>query len=205
MIFALKHELDEIKPATYFINKGFEDLKILTSQLQETLDLVTKLTSRVCEQVNLSQKDHLETKAEVEGLQQYMSRNYLEIQGVPGLQKENIYDIVCKVAKALQVDLNKGEIDIAHRIPSLKTEMPKPIIVKFINRWKKEEILKAKRMKKHLTTEDAKLTGKVRAIYTNEHLTPKKKQVPTQESKRPETDRLPIHLDTGLQSVRQEG
>ncbi|KAJ8866753.1 hypothetical protein PR048_032614, partial [Dryococelus australis] len=94
--------------------------------MPETLDSGTELTSRLSEQVNRSQKDHLETKEEVGILQQ---------------------------------------------IPSSKTEMPKPIIVKFINRWNEEEIVEAERMKRHLTTEDLKLTGKVHAIYINEHLT----------------------------------
>jgi len=78
---------------------------------------------------------------EVDQIKQYQRINNLEIHGIPETKNEQLLELVVKLAKDLDVTLNKENIDVVHRLPTSKVEMPKPILIKFCQRWKKNEIL----------------------------------------------------------------
>lgn len=105
---------------------------------------------------------------QVEDSQQYQRVNNLIISGIP--EQIDPYKAVIDLANLLNVKITKENIDIAHRLPSRKS--PKPILVKFIQRWAKQDISEARYKKKELTTKDLKYDGPNSKIFLSEHLIP---------------------------------
>ena len=104
---------------------------------------------------------------------EYSRRNTIEFHGVPIKQNEtpkDVVDIVCNIAKILKVELSPIHIDAAHRLPSRSAV--KPIIVKLVNRWKKDEIMKARIP---IMAKDLGFHSSPLRVYINENLTPAKK------------------------------
>ena len=104
-----------------------------------------------------------------QALQVQTRKNNIEISGFSEKVNEDLYSIICEIGGKIGIQINKGDIDIAHRVPTRRVDSPRPIIVRFINRWKKQEILDAK---PRLTTGDFKSEGPRRNIYIGEHLSP---------------------------------
>jgi len=85
------------------------------------------------------------TELKLDGFEQYGRRENLEIHGVPLKNGENTNDIVMKLAENLNVKLDNRDISTSHRlltngISDSKLNSPPPIIVKFSNRDKRNEI-----------------------------------------------------------------
>ena len=106
------------------------------------------------------------TEKQLEELEQYGRRENLEIHGIPLADNEDTGKIVQIVAKALKVQLSKSDISTSHRLfnsnlndqhqkllnhrdqqPSaMRRNQPPPIIVRFCNRDKRNEMF-SKRLK----------------------------------------------------------
>jgi len=54
---------------------------------------------------------------------------------------EDVTNIVCKVSEVLEVQLTKEDIQAAHRVPTKKPSVPRPIVVQLSSRRKRDEIL----------------------------------------------------------------
>lgn len=134
------------------------------AKYDELLEKITHERAESTEQTEKIQVEHEDTK-------QYLRRNNIIIHGIPETGRD-VYQEVILLAKTLDVNLQGGDIDVAHRLPTRQSGKPKPIVLKLVNRWKKEELLKAKATKKDLTSADLGYReGKIR-IYMNDHLTP---------------------------------
>ncbi|KAG8294936.1 hypothetical protein J6590_091715 [Homalodisca vitripennis] len=75
-------------------------------------------------------------KRRVAAGEQYSRSNCLEITGVPEARNEDIFEVVKRVAKAVNFNLEYSMIDAAHRLAKNpnKPESPRGIIVKFCRR-----------------------------------------------------------------------
>lgn len=120
-------------------------------------------------------------KCQMQGLEERFSEeqqksrmNNLELFGIPEHRSENLINVICTIAKSLNVVINAADIEFATRVTTrLKdSNFPKPVIVKFIKQDIKNEILSSIRKKKGLTSSEVGFTSKPRPIYINEHLTP---------------------------------
>ena len=141
--------------------KEIDEIKKLKDQLSTMIPAESSKASRIQDEVQRAmESDH-----------QHSRLNNLKITGVPEKENENLYTTVINISKAIGEPLELNEIDIVHRVPSYSKSMPKPIIVRFVNRWKKENILfKLRSQKKRTTTTDAGDEGRERPIFINEHL-----------------------------------
>ena len=87
-------------------------------------------------------------EAQLDDLEQYGRRENLEIHGVPLKRDENTNEIAKSVVSFLNVRLDDHQISTLHRLAgsykkiqgSQATEQPPPIIVRFANRDKRNEI-----------------------------------------------------------------
>lgn len=79
------------------------------------------------------------------------------------------------MANALNVDCNGGDISIAHRFqqPQDKAQPPN-IVVQFVSRFKRDELLIAARKKRIQNTDLIKTFYPV-SVFVNEHLTAENK------------------------------
>lgn len=138
-----------------------DDIKRLRSELSTMIQTESSKTHRIPEEIMNARKAY----------QQHSRLNNLKLTGVPEAEREDLYSSVINLAEGLGEPLTKDEIDVINRVPSYAKDS-KPIIVRFVSRWKKEEILqKLLTQKRKLTTVDAKLQGPTRPIFINEHLT----------------------------------
>lgn len=73
------------------------------------------------------------------------------------------------------MSMKAAEIDIAHRLPSRNSSLPPPLIVKLLNRWKKEKLMSAAKIKMPTAAQFG--GSSTTRIYVNEHLAPKTQQI----------------------------
>lgn len=88
--------------------------------------------------------------------EQYSRSNCLEITGVPEARNENICEVVKRVAKAVNFNLENVMIDAAHRLAKNpnKPESPRGIIVKFCRRVDMEELRQRAKVKRWINAAD---------------------------------------------------
>ncbi|KAI5631525.1 hypothetical protein NE865_15760 [Phthorimaea operculella] len=102
-------------------------------------------------------------------------KNEVEIAGIPEFKNESLTHIVKLTAAKTGVSVEDSDIDWAMRAgPKRSTETnktPRPIVVRFVRRTKRDEMIKVAKSKKNLTTEGVNITNENQKIYINERLT----------------------------------
>jgi len=99
----------------------------------------------------------------------YVRNRNLEIHGVAEDRDEKVEEIVCKVAAAVGVQLSSTEIEAAHRVPTKKPAVPRPIVVQLSSRKKREEIISKKKEEVYNKQVNHKKTGEGR-VFVYEQL-----------------------------------
>jgi len=130
----------------------------------ECAELKTK-TSRLEEETRGLRRD-------LHDMQQYSRRDNLEVAGVPQTNGEDVYQVLSAIAEALDVDFNRSDISVAHRVPARRRNCHPHIVVKFISRSAREVWLAAGRARRRLSTADLGPGLPPGHVYVNEHLTP---------------------------------
>ena len=111
-----------------------EEVKSLKNEIERTNRKAKRLeieNERLKKSVNLS-------LFKIDALEQYGRRENLRIHGIPESKnnQDDGEEIVLKIAKSLNVDLQSCEIQRAHRLGKKTTNnisKPRPIIVRFIS------------------------------------------------------------------------
>lgn len=117
-------------------------------------------------------------------------RNEFEIAGVTESPNENLHHTILLTASKIGVSLEDSDIDWVGRVGPKKTlasvltdqrkehsALPRPIVVKLIRRSKRDEILKAAKSRRNLSTKDLELDGPQAKVYLNERLTRENRQL----------------------------
>ena len=121
----------------------------------------------------------------VDEMEQYSRRNILNFNGLSESEDEDSVQLGIDLAKAVGVTVQKSEIDRAHRIgPKGKktaTGEPihRPLIVKFTNYTKREEVYDARRkLKDARPARTTSLAGKeLKKVFVTDNLTRKNQKV----------------------------
>ena len=100
-------------------------------------------------------------------LEQYTRKFNLVILGIPEREEEDNVEDVIKLGKLLEVNLTRGDIDIAHRMKTKSKSKPRPIIVRFSNYNAKSQLYKARINLRNVTLQDLG----AEKIFINENLT----------------------------------
>lgn len=117
-----------------------------------------------------------EMKIRLNDLEQRSRFNNIEMVGVPEKAGENIHEIIKLIGHTVQCPIDSNDIDSCHRVShySYSEHKPKSIIVKFVSKIKKDNLMAAVKKHKNLRSSDLNLTGTNR-IYVNDHLVPSSK------------------------------
>lgn len=149
-----------------------------TAALQNALAKIDEYTKKVddlqSENVNLKRRI-FELEDKIDDMEQYSRRNCLELQGIPEEDGESVLNIVKDVGRALEMDITDSMVDTCHRLGQKKNSKgPRGIIVKFVRRLDKEELLKKRRDKKRdFSTRHLNLTTPTdNPVFVNESLSP---------------------------------
>ena len=171
----LPQEIESLKTSLASFRKNLESLTVKTDHIIGSVayiaDEYDEFRSKISETSGLLQdisKLQLSTNKltarqdsiefQLDRLEQYGRRENLEIHGVPVAQNENTNQIVKNVASLLNVQLDNSHISTSHRMPVSEKSAklrPKennnkhpPIIVRFSNRDKRNELFAKRKMLK---------------------------------------------------------
>ena len=194
-----KQNIDSLKQdVSILIEKTDHILGSLTYLADEYDDFNVKLTanSQVSQRnlINIcelkKEVDYIICKqnvaeAQLDDLEQYGRRENLEIHGVPLKRDENTNEIVKSVVSSLNVRLDDHQISTSHRLASSykkiqrsqATEQPPPIIVRFANRDKRNEIYKKRKLLKLNCKTELMSHNSSPNITIQENLTPLRKSI----------------------------
>lgn len=181
-IHALRTEQDGIKSGLASLTRDITELKSSSQyQAEQHGDLERKVrdlesvTSGARDAVNLISA--LEYK--IDGLEQQARQCNVEICNVPDRRNENLLGILEAIGSKIKYPIQQKDIVSVHRVPhaSQQSDRPKNIIVKFTTRILRDNILSAFRKAKGVKSDELGIAGQSHAIYMNEHLTLKKKQL----------------------------
>jgi regulator of replication initiation timing len=137
--------------------KSFEALK------QENASLRTKVKS---------------LEQQLDDADQYSRINCLEINGIPETKNEDVTEIIKTIGNTLGVTVSAEDIDACHRLGLKQEGRKRGIIVKFVRRHVKEEVLRKRKIKRNLNTSDIGMSsGPAEIVYINESLSPARRKV----------------------------
>lgn len=132
-IKALTERCNELEKSQDFVSKKYDTaIAALQSVKSEISNLDKKHTTIV---------NSLEEKLGELAVQQYLSRDCLEINGIPISSYENPNQLVKEVGLLAGVEIDDCHIAAAHKLPDSKN-VKNRLIVKFIQRDKREELYK---------------------------------------------------------------
>lgn len=123
------------------------------SRSKSTTDLEASLLEKIsCFEHNVLQElealrqdiKNMETKSS-DSKQDEMCNNLI-INGIPESQSENAPREVCKLVKQhLKIDISTIDIDYCYRLGRPDPQKVRPVAVRFVNRWVRDDIFKTKK------------------------------------------------------------
>lgn len=160
----LSEKIDENTKSVNENNKSVEKyLKIIDDLVSKNKALERKLS---------------EAEQKIEDMEQYSRLNALEIHGIPEDRNEDVIEVVKNVGKALDMNIDASMIDACHRLGTKRGADGRPpgIIVKFVRRLDKDELLRRRRVKSTLSTRHMNLAMD-QPVYINESLSPARRRL----------------------------
>ncbi|XP_052743482.1 uncharacterized protein LOC128199177 [Bicyclus anynana] len=105
---------------------------------------------------------------------QWVRRSNIQINGIPHKKDENLIKVIANLAEKCGYSLDpKTDIDFVTRVAvknDVDSSYPKPIIVKLLSRYKKDDLLSCLRRLKDLKASDVGFPGNQNRVYINDHL-----------------------------------
>lgn len=106
-------------------------------------------------------------------------RNELELCGIPESTNESVQHIALLAAHKVGIELKDDDIDWVARVgPKTKAGNQKsneshsrPIVVRLLRKSKRDDIIKAAKSRRNITSKDLDIPGTPRKVYYNERLT----------------------------------
>ena len=148
---------DNIQGSVAYLASEYDDFLSKIKEINKE-NRYLRRNMKICEEtLNKIGNQQTIREKQLDELEQYGRRQNLEIHGIPLVDNEDTNKIVQNVAKALNVQLNKSDISTSHRLlnssvtnhqlpkhhdqpPVVRANQPPPIIVRFCNRDKRNEM-----------------------------------------------------------------
>lgn len=167
--------LRELQQAVEFNSSLLTDAINSNKKLHEELNAIKKQNSALTEENRNLQTKVGELQSDIIELQQYSRRCNIEINNLPESPKENLREVITEIMKKAEVDLGK-DITALHRIPTVKKEKIKPVILQFNTVESKNVFLSAVKVKR-FTAKDINPEFENIPVFFNEHLCPEIKKL----------------------------
>ncbi|KAG7295346.1 hypothetical protein JYU34_022365, partial [Plutella xylostella] len=143
--------------------------------------LASKITAY---EKHMQEKDNLilDLKSQVAVLQEQVDRqsheslrSELDILGLTETPNENPYHLVLTTAQKIELTMDERDLDYVRRVgprgKEAEDRLPRPLVVSFTRRTKREEFLKQAKARRCLDSKDVAGSGPERKMYVNERLT----------------------------------
>ncbi|KAL0901376.1 hypothetical protein ABMA27_006652 [Loxostege sticticalis] len=171
----------QLKNAVSTISSCNERLDDITSKLSQSEDRIRYLEER-----NLEQENKIQVLLEQLNYQsQLQLQNEIEIVGIPEQKVENLCHIILTAGSKIGVSVTDSDLDDVKRAsvrrPTKTTAdhktLPRPIIVRFTRKQKRDEFIKAAKTRRNLNSKDIDPNGEESRIYVNDRLTRENRQL----------------------------
>lgn len=167
-----KKDLDELKESVNFTANKIDDFMTELAAMKTMVAEVEKENSKLAKKNAELENRVSELEIMMEGQQQYERRCNIQLDGVPEANNENVMNLVNTLAVAVDEPIIlTSDIQAAHRIPSRNTNRPRPIIIQFTNRQKRDAVVRKAKAKK-LKSTNFDSNAPETFVYVNDHLTP---------------------------------
>ena len=129
-----------------YISKQYDDImegqKDIGTNMKNMEDQIINLTAQ-----KLKEKDDtiMDLQTRIAQLEQYTRKNNIAIHGVEERSTEDVEEIVCNIGQAIGIQISAKDIETAHRIPTRRSDVPKPIVVRFQSRKTRNQFLAKKK------------------------------------------------------------
>jgi len=140
---------------------------ILNESLDERLGEMNEIKKEVDDL-----KDRMEKQEELsEGSEKYLRCSNLVFYGIPQQTGEDPLQKALDIIRAVNVEIEPRDLDTAHRLRTRSNAFPQPFIIRFVNRWKKDDVLAEFKNQQPMAN---RWGGDKRIrVYCNEQLTPR--------------------------------
>jgi len=137
----LHEEIRELKKSQPFLSEQYGDVKEkLHWKNKEVKDLQVENRS-LKEHVQKLEVQFSHTEEDLNDLEQYGRHEYLEFQVLAWKENENTDDLLVGVCKLLDVDLDRRDISVSHRLaPATESNQQPTIIARFCSRKVRDSI-----------------------------------------------------------------
>lgn len=177
-ISALKGKFEDVAHSLCHCHDRIDELELRVSAHD---DCLKNLEKRDQEVVSLKVTVSI-LQGELHAQTQKSLLNELEIVGVPETNNENLGHIVKVAAQKVGVQLADEEIDWVTRVgarrppvPAGSAEfggrLPRPVVVRLMRRSKRDQLIRASKSRKNLTSTDLDIPGAPAKLFFNERLT----------------------------------
>ncbi|XP_063547569.1 uncharacterized protein LOC134755021 [Cydia strobilella] len=171
-IHDLKKKLDESSTS---LNRCHERLDELLST-QKSTDARLKVLEQRDEEFVLLQNRVNELECTINMQAQTHLKNEVEIIGIPETSNENLQHTILLAARKMGVELSEQDVDWVQRVGPRRAVAPennfaRPVVVRLLRRAKRDQILKASKSRRNITSNDLDVEGPARKIFYNERLT----------------------------------
>lgn len=164
----MRVELRELKESMNFCSDACDGVKGLTAEIAALRKEVKKLT----EYNNTLEAENTRLSQKVNELEQYQRMNNLEIKGVP--DEGDPMTVIKQLGAVVGESIQEEDVDTCHWVPTAKKGV-RNIIVRFVRRSKRNELLAKSRKKKVDSAALGFQPGK--PVFVNEHLTQQNKKL----------------------------
>lgn len=169
-LMQLKTEVTDLQNNVMFMSEKYDSIIKRMSSVEEKTKAVSVLELEV---KNLESQLKV-AKVSIERQEQWSRRSNIEIIGLPEIKGENLINTLSKLATYAKCPFNpQSDIDFVTRVAHMNKDLkkPKPVVVRFLSRYKKDEFLSRLREIKDLKACDIGYSDNMYRIYFNEHLT----------------------------------
>lgn len=158
------------------IEDSYKEIKKITENSEKTLQKIIQKMEEMEKTIREKDNEIEKLREKLNQVEQYSRNKNIEIHNVPETKGEKIEEIVTKITEKIGVTIKKEDIEACHRIGSRNKDKPKPIIVQFLSRRIRDQIIDGKQ-KNSATQDDAIKNGKTERIFVNENLSPENKEI----------------------------
>lgn len=166
----IRNEITELKRSVEYMSNEYDKFTKNLKEQNSEMNNLKRCVSELKRENNLKNTEIAQLKDSLVSLDQYIRNRNVEVTGVVEEENEDLKSVIVSIAKEVCVEICPSEIDVIHRVPSANKNLPKPIVVQFTNRQKRDAFL----AKRQLIITNAKISGTKLAqkVYINEHLSP---------------------------------
>lgn len=168
-VSSIKNFQVQFSTSLQHFNDVIEDFRAEMKNFKEEINTLNALKNELA----ILKQDHAKVNVELQGLQQYMRRENVEIIGVAENRSENLMQVICSIGNHVGCPIQQTDIAACHRVAHSASSNTKSrsIIAKFVNRFKKEEFVTACRKRKGFSGKDVNINNCNDPLYVNDHLT----------------------------------